>query len=140
MRAYVFSLLFPLVVAFSIPTSAGAQTDAECVAVYDANGTRSMIGVPGGKANYFHNIPGICINVASAVTEPGIFNNWMAVIDDTQGHGITLAAAVSGAWVMGNTANFGDADMVANPFEDGAAGDANTWANNYKGITLIHPV
>ena len=106
---------------------------------YDANGTRSMIGVPGEKANYFHNLPGICINIASAVTEPGVFNNWMAVIDDTQGHGITLATAVSGAWVMGNTANFGDADMVANPFEDGAAGDANTWANNYKGITIIHP-
>jgi hypothetical protein len=40
MRLYTFSLLFALVTALLIPISASAQTDAECVAFYDADGTR----------------------------------------------------------------------------------------------------
>ena len=40
MRLYVSSLLFALVTALLIPISASAQTDADCLAVYDANGTR----------------------------------------------------------------------------------------------------
>ncbi len=40
MRAYVSCLLFALVAALLAPSSAEAQTDAECVAIYDADGTR----------------------------------------------------------------------------------------------------
>jgi hypothetical protein len=40
MRLNVSCLLFTLVAALLIPISAEAQTDTECVAVYDANGTR----------------------------------------------------------------------------------------------------
>jgi hypothetical protein len=78
---------------------------------FDANATRCMIGIPGEKANYFHNTPGICINLAVGVTEPGIFNNWMALPANTAGAAITLAAATVDAWVMGNRANFGDTDI-----------------------------
>jgi len=70
---------------------------------------------------------------------PQVYNNLIACGSDAQGTGIKLGAAVTRALVMNNTANFGDADMVANPFEDGAAGDINHWAGNMKGITLTHP-
>jgi hypothetical protein len=40
MRLYVCCLLFTLVTALLIPISASAQVDAECIAVYDWNGTR----------------------------------------------------------------------------------------------------
>jgi hypothetical protein len=40
MRLYVSPLLFALLTALVIPISASAQTDAECVAVYDSVGTR----------------------------------------------------------------------------------------------------
>ncbi len=40
MRLYVSCLLFVLVTALLIPISASAQADAECVAIYDADGTR----------------------------------------------------------------------------------------------------
>ena len=38
-----------------------------------------------------------------------------------------------------NYANFGDTDMAANPFEDGAGAGVNHWMGNMKGITLIQP-
>lgn len=106
---------------------------------FDANATRCMIGVPGQPQNYFHEIPGITINVASAVTEPGIFNNWIALPANTAGDAITLAAGVNAGWIMGNVANFGDTDMGNNPYLDGAGAGANTWAMNYQGITLVQP-
>jgi hypothetical protein len=106
---------------------------------FDANATRCMIGIPGEKANYFHNIPGVCINLTVGVTEPGIFNNWMCLAANTAGGAITLAAAAVDAWVMGNVANFGDTDMGNNPFLDSAGAGANTWANNMQGITLAQP-
>jgi hypothetical protein len=106
---------------------------------FDANATRCMIGVPGEKSNYFHNIPGICINATVGVTEPGIFGNRMCVAANTAGGAITLAAAVVDAWVMDNVANFGDTDMGNNPFADAAGAGANTWANNMQGITLTQP-
>lgn len=106
---------------------------------FDANATRCMIGVPGQSFNCFHHLPGIAINVAVGVTEPGIFGNRIAIPANTAGAGITLAAAVLDAWVMDNVANFGDTDMGNNPFADGAAAGANDWANNMQGITLKQP-
>lgn len=106
---------------------------------FDANATRCMIGVPGLPPNYFHHLPGIAINLATGVTQPGIFGNRIAISANTAGAGITFNAAVLDAWVMDNVANFGDTDMGNNPFTDGAAGGANDWANNMKGITLIQP-
>ncbi len=106
---------------------------------FDANATRCMIGVPGQPENYFHETPGICINLAAGVTSPGIFNNWMALAANTAGDAITLAAATTAAWVMGNVANFGDTDMGNNPYLDSAGAGANTWAKNYQGISLTQP-
>jgi hypothetical protein len=106
---------------------------------FDANATRCMIGVPGQPSNYFHELPGITINVAAAVTEPGIFGNRIALPANTAGDAITLAAGVTAAWIMDNVANFGDTDMGNNPYLDGAGAGANTWANNYQGITLTQP-
>ena len=106
---------------------------------FDANATRCMIGQAGQPPNAFYYVPGIAINVAAAVTSPSIHNNIMALPSDTGGKGITLGAGVANASVFLNHANFGDADMDANPFADGAAGDANTWGLNYKGITAIMP-
>jgi len=40
MRLYVSRLLFALITALLVPISAGAQGSADCVAVYDWNGTR----------------------------------------------------------------------------------------------------
>ncbi len=106
---------------------------------FDANGTRSMIGVPGRLANYFHHLPGIAINLTTVVTEPGIHDNVIAIPANTAGAGITLAAGVLDGWIFGNVANFGDTDMGNNPFTDGAAGGANDWGNNLQGITLVQP-
>ncbi len=50
MRLYVASLLFALITALLIPISVGAQTDAECVAVYDDNGTRVARAAVGSDA------------------------------------------------------------------------------------------
>ncbi len=106
---------------------------------FDANATRCMIGVPGQPNNYFHHLAGIAINVASAVTEPGIHNNVIAIPANTAGAAITLAAGVLDAWVFGNVANFGDTDMGNNPYLDNAGAGANDWANNMQGITLVQP-
>ncbi len=106
---------------------------------FDANATRCSIGLSGEKENIFKNLAGIAINLAAAVTSPTICNNVIFVVSDDAGKGITLGATVAGAYVHGNFANFGDADMAANPYSDGAAGDANTWILNYKGITAIMP-
>ena len=68
-----------------------------------------------------------------------IINNIIACGSDAQGTGITLGASVTRCLCAKNYANFGDADMAANPFEDGAAADTNHWMGNMKGITLIMP-
>jgi hypothetical protein len=106
---------------------------------FDANATRCMIGVPGKPFNYFHHLPGIAINLATGVTQPGIHGNRIAIPANTAGAGITLAAATLDAWVFDNVANFGDTDMGNNPWLDSAAAGANDWANNMVGITLTQP-
>lgn len=116
----------------------GASVTRDGIRV-DGNATRCMIGQAGQLPNVFYNIAGIAINMVGGVTSPSIHNNVIAVVSDTQGKGISLAAGVLGASVHGNYANFGDADMAANPFADAAAGDANSWILNYKGITAIMP-
>lgn len=106
---------------------------------FDANGTRSMIGVPGQPSNYFHHLPGIAINLAAAVIQPGIHDNVIAIPANTAGAGITLAAGVLDAWIFGNVANFGDTAMGNNPYTDGAGAGANDWGNNMQGVTLVMP-
>ena len=88
--------------------------------------------------NFFDQAQGDAINVALG-GGGRICDNTIACGADAQGRGITLGASVTRMLVARNVANFGDADMAANPFEDGAAGDINHWMANYKGITLIHP-
>lgn len=107
---------------------------------FDANSTRCMIGVPGQPSNYFHHIPGIAINMSiGAVTEPGIFENRIAVPANTAGGAITFHAGVLDAWVDGNSAFFGDTTMGNNPYTDGAAGGANNWGLNYQSDGAVMP-
>lgn len=68
-----------------------------------------------------------------------ICDNTIACGSDAASTAIVLGANVTRCLVARNYANFGDADMVANPFTDGAAADTNHWMGNMKGITLIHP-
>lgn len=88
--------------------------------------------------NYFDQAQGDAINVQMG-GGGRICDNTIACGADAQGRGITLGASVYRCLCARNVANFGDADMAANPFEDGAAADTNHWMANYKGITLIQP-
>jgi len=88
--------------------------------------------------NSFDQSQGDAINVVQGGGDR-ICDNTIACGADAQGRGITLGASVTRCLVARNVANFGDADMTANPYEDGAAADVNHWMANYKGITLIHP-
>ena len=63
----------------------------------------------------------------------------MILPSNTQGKGITLSATVAGAYVHENHANFGNAEMAGNPYDDGAAGNVNHWLGNWKAITLTMP-
>ena len=111
----------------------GAQLTRDGIR-FDANATRCMIGVPGEPPNYFYAVPGIAIDVASAVTEPGIHDNVIAMPSDTAGKAITLITGVADGWIHGNTAQFGSfADVAANPYADVDGADANTWWENTKG-------
>jgi len=104
----------------------------------DANATRSVFGLP-EHGNVFKVVPGIAIDLAAGVTSPTVIDNVMFLPSNTAGKAITLNAAVAGAYVTGNVANFGDTEMANNPFTDGAAGGANHWILNYKGITATMP-
>jgi len=111
----------------------GAQLTRDGIR-FDANATRCMIGVPGQAPNYFRAVPGIAIHAATAVTEPGIFDNLIALPSDAAGKAITLATGTADGWISGNSAQFGSfADMAANPYADVDGADANTWWNNIKG-------
>ena len=88
--------------------------------------------------NMFDQLAAEAIHVVAG-GNPQIYNNMIACGADTEGLGITLGGTVYRALVMNNQANFGNADMVANPFQDDAAEDVNHWANNMWGITLAHP-
>jgi len=88
--------------------------------------------------NMFDACQGDAINIVQGGGDR-VINNIIACSSDLQGTGITLGASVYRCLCAWNVANFGDADMAANPFEDGAAGDTNHWMANYKGITIIHP-
>jgi len=70
---------------------------------------------------------------------PQIRNNVIACESNTAGRAITLGAAVTRAIVDGNHANFGDTEMAASPYTDGAAAGINHWMLNYKGITGVMP-
>jgi hypothetical protein len=88
--------------------------------------------------NYFDQPQGDAINIVQGGGDR-VCDNTIACGADVQGRGIRLGAAVYRCLVARNVANFGNADMAANPFEEGAADDVNHWMANYKGITLIHP-
>jgi len=104
------------------------------------NATRGMIGVPGLESNWFRLVAAEAIRVEIDFAEGGIFDNRFVPVSDTQGYAITLdATCVGGVHVDGNHANFGDADMAANPYLDSAAGDSNHWGLNYLGITATMP-
>jgi len=103
------------------------------------NATRCQIGDPWGNGNLFDRVQGIGVNVVGNGSEIGIFNNVFAIPANTAGAAITLSAGTGNALVFGNRANFGDSDMGNNPYLDSAGAGANTWGDNYQGITLTHP-
>jgi len=88
--------------------------------------------------NFFDQAQGDAINVVQG-GGGRICDNTIACGADAQGRGISLGASVTRCLCARNVANFGDTDMAANPFEDGAAAGINHWMANYKGITLIQP-
>ena len=88
--------------------------------------------------NFFDQAQGDAINVVQGGGNR-ICDNTIACGADAQGRGISLGASVTRCLCARNVANFGDTDMVANPFEDGAGAGVNHWMANYKGITLIQP-
>ena len=52
MRLFAFPLLLALIIPLLSPSLASVPTDADCVAVYDANGTRVALAYePGNKTN-----------------------------------------------------------------------------------------
>ena len=104
----------------------------------DANATRSRLGLP-GRGNLFTNVPGVAINLNAAVTEPGIFDNVFGLPGDVEGSAITFHADVLDATVDGNSAGNGVDGGANNPYLDQAAGDANNWLVNYKGIAATYP-
>jgi hypothetical protein len=88
--------------------------------------------------NLFHSCGAVGINLIQAGSCE-ILDNVIAVDADTQGHGITLGAGCTDCVVARNVANFGDTDMAANPYLDGAVATTNNWMLNYKGNALIQP-
>lgn len=102
----------------------------------------SADGIVGGsitgtiiKNNLFIRCAGIGINVGGQPL--AILDNRFHLPSDDAGKAITLTT--TGCFIDGNHANFGDADMSANPYTDSASTDANTWGLNYKGITATMP-
>jgi len=88
--------------------------------------------------NMFDQAQGDAINIVQG-GGLRVCDNTIACGADAQGRGITLGASVTRCLCARNYANFGDTDMAANPFEDGAAAGINHWMGNMKGITLIQP-
>jgi hypothetical protein len=88
--------------------------------------------------NTFDAVQGDAINIVQG-GGGRVIGNIIACNSDAQGTGITLGASVTRCLCAHNAANFGDADMAANPFEDGAGADTNHWMANYQGITLAQP-
>jgi len=103
------------------------------------NATRAMIGSPWGDGNVFERVGGVGVNLVGNVVGAGIYNNLFICESDVQGKAVTLSAGCSEVVVAGNVANFGNAAMAANPYDDGAGVDANHWMNNMHNITLVDP-
>jgi len=103
------------------------------------NATRSMIGTPWGNGNVFNRVGGIGVNAVGAVYDIGVHNNTFICASDAQGLAVTLGAGASECVVTDNRANFGNAAMAANPYDDGAAGDVNHWLTNWQNITMVDP-
>ena len=101
--------------------------------------TRGSIGVLGKPRNLFTDIPGVAINLLTAIDGCGVYDNVISIPANTAGAGITLSATCTDCHVFGNQANFGDTTMGNNPFADGAGAGANNWGLNYQGITAVMP-
>lgn len=103
------------------------------------NATRAEIGRPWGNGNFFDRVQGVAINCVGNVADVGIYHNTFAIPANTAGAAITLSAGSAGCAIFDNQANFGDTDMVNNPYSDGAGAGSNHWGLNYKGVTPTLP-
>jgi len=102
--------------------------------IYLGNCTSGMI-----RRNVFAGFAGIGISCGAGCGNLTILDNRFRLPSDSAGKAITLAAGSSGNFIDGNHANFGDADMSANPYTDSSTTDYNDWGLNYKGITATMP-
>lgn len=103
------------------------------------NITRAYIGNPWGDGNVFERVGGVGVNLVGNVVGAGIYRNIFICESDAQGKAITLSAGCANNVIAYNVANFGNAAMAANPYDDGAGADANHWMANYHNITLVDP-
>jgi hypothetical protein len=82
----------------------------------------------------------ILLDSPTVIHEFIVDDNKIACGADADGAGIDLGATCLGCLITDNKAHFGDAAMAKNPFRDQAAGGANHWMNNIKGITPQQPL
>ena len=103
------------------------------------NATRAYIGAPWGEGNVFERPAGVGVNLVGNAVGSGIYHNTFICESDAQGKAVTLSAGCTDVVIAHNVANFGNAAMAANPYDDGAGVDANHWMNNMHNITLTDP-
>ncbi len=102
--------------------------------IYLANATAGII-----RRNIFRRLVGVAIETGPDAANIDILDNRFSLRANTEGLAITLGNATNAILVDGNHANFGDTDMVANPYKDSSTATYNTWGLNYKGVTATLP-
>ncbi len=90
--------------------------------IYLSNATAGII-----RRNIFRRLVGVAIETGPDAANIDILDNRISLRANTEGLAITLGAATNGIFVDGNHANFGDTDMVANPYKDSSTATYNTW-------------
>ncbi len=90
------------------------------------------------EGNHFDRHTGISIDVEMGAAAT-IIKNTFALKADTSGLAITLASAVSRAFVDDNRAAYGKASGSTSPFKDEGTVTTNNWGLNYKGKAAIDP-
>ena len=100
------------------------------------NITRGQLGMA-GHGNRFLGVAGIGINDINGIQGVTILDNRFRLPSDIAGKAITLHASSASCFVDGNHANYGNTDMVNNPYRDLGS---NSWGVNWKGSDTTPPV
>lgn len=88
--------------------------------------------------NLFDRHAGVSIDIRQGAYHQ-LLDNRFALKTDTEGLAITLASAVSRAFVDGNHAAYGAASGGTSPYKDAGTVTTNNWGLNYKGKAAIDP-